>query len=1001
MRTPPPRTSFVIPARDAALTLAQTLNSVLAQSDGDWEALVVDDGSSDETPRIATDCARRDARIVFIAGGHGDGASATRNRGIELARGRRLVFLDSDDWIDPAYLARMNAALDAAPQAVAAYCAYCRVMPDGSMAPPHDEPVVQHDPLATFAKHCAVAIHAVLVEREAVQRAGGFDAALRTCEDWDLWLRIARAGGAWVHVDAVLAFYRQRSDSLSADTAQFLIDGMVVIRRGLEANGRAPGVERSQDAFAGHFALWCCAADAGRGRRLEPTPLDLLQRLSPQRDHQDALLGTLVEALAIGAQATPSQLAERWPHYGRAVIELIDTLGRTWSDADAARSLHYALQGRLLRLDGLAAPRVMASTLGLRVNLRRPAPLIPPPGIDRVVALLCDGDKPLGTLEIGMLGRIEPMDWIRHAGAALGPGRALATAALPLLRSMTPRRLVRTLHAAAAPLRGALRAGHGRRAAARAAASRVLQTAAARSSRSPGSHASEIERLRDEARRIAPAATAPRTENAGAGVDPALEPGGDSRHEYWEQLFRNPDPWQYSSAYEQEKYGRQLSLLPERPIGEALELACAEGHFTRMLAPRVQRLIASDISSTAVARAAERCSAQRNVEYRRLDFIADALPAPMDLIVCSEVLYYLPDLDTLARIGERIAQALRPGGCLITAHAYVVDDDRTTTGFDWGHPWGAKSISRVLAAVPQLALERSVCTSLYRIDRFVRGDGTVPRAAEPIVETLPIHAELEHEVARCIVWGGALATRTELAGREHHRQIPVLMYHRIANDGPQELAPYRVGTDAFAEQLSWLRRHGYHAICADKLSWYLEGAHPFPGRPVMITFDDAYQDFADMAWPALRRHDFNAEVFVVTDLAGGFAEWDRSFGEPARLMSADTIAALAGQGARFGSHLATHRRADGLTTAELAQELLRSGCAIERWTGLAPRALAAPYGVTDARLRQLAADCGYRIGLSTQAGAAALGADPLNLPRIEVRGDMAIDEFASVLEAAR
>jgi peptidoglycan/xylan/chitin deacetylase (PgdA/CDA1 family) len=220
------------------------------------------------------------------------------------------------------------------------------------------------------------------------------------------------------------------------------------------------------------------------------------------------------------------------------------------------------------------------------------------------------------------------------------------------------------------------------------------------------------------------------------------------------------------------------------------------------------------------------------------------------------------------------------------------------------------------------------------------------------------------------------------------------MYHRIANDGPQELTPYRVGTDAFAEQLSWLRRHGYHAICADKLSWHLEGAHPFPGRPVMITFDDAYQDFADMAWPALRRHDFNAEVFVVTDLAGGFAEWDRSFGEPARLMSADTIAALAGQGARFGSHLATHRRADGLTTAELAQELLR-------WTGLAPRALAAPYGVTDARLRQLAADCGYRIGLSTQAGAAALGADPLNLPRIEVRGDMAIDEFASVLEAAR
>jgi hypothetical protein len=60
----------------------------------------------------------------------------------------------------------------------------------------------------------------------------------------------------------------------------------------------------------------------------------------------------------------------------------------------------------------------------------------------------------------------------------------------------------------------------------------------------------------------------------------------DDRRSYWEDFFRTEDPWHYGSAYEQEKYARQLELLPQRPIGRALELACAEGHFSKQLAAR-------------------------------------------------------------------------------------------------------------------------------------------------------------------------------------------------------------------------------------------------------------------------------------------------------------------------------------------------------------------------------------------------------------------------------
>ncbi len=203
-----PRTSFVIPARNAAPTLAQTLDSLLAQGDGDWEALIVDDGSSDETPQLIAAHAQRDARFIALRGSGTPGASAARNVGLHQARGQRIVFLDSDDWIEPGFLERMNAALDAAPDAGAAYCDYRRVMPDGERSPAYSEPDVARAPFDTFARTCAVAIHAVLIEREWLLRAGGFDTTLATCEDWDLWQRVARLGSRWVHVAEPLALYR-------------------------------------------------------------------------------------------------------------------------------------------------------------------------------------------------------------------------------------------------------------------------------------------------------------------------------------------------------------------------------------------------------------------------------------------------------------------------------------------------------------------------------------------------------------------------------------------------------------------------------------------------------------------------------------------------------------------------------------------------------------------------------------------------------------------------
>jgi len=94
----------------------------------------------------------------------------------------------------------------------------------------------------------------------------------------------------------------------------------------------------------------------------------------------------------------------------------------------------------------------------------------------------------------------------------------------------------------------------------------------------------------------------------------------------WNKFFETPNPWDYDNNYEQTKYNQTLQLLPDEVIGSALELACAEGHFTELLAPRVNELTGADISSYALRRAKERCNKFANTRLIELDFLINKYP---------------------------------------------------------------------------------------------------------------------------------------------------------------------------------------------------------------------------------------------------------------------------------------------------------------------------------------------------------------------------------------
>lgn len=228
--------SVVIPAYNAAATIGQSLDSLCAQTFSNWEAVVVDDGSSDATGEIARAFAAREPRIRLVTQTN-QGEAGARNTGIAHARHDWLLFLDADDWIAPTYLARVTDAISADPGLDALHCGSVRVALDGTEISDGYRPPTG-DLFPTLANRAAFPVHACVVRKALVEAVGGFDTSFKTSTDWDLWQRVARTGARFGAVDDVLAFYRMQPSSASLQAAQLFADGLRVLQQGRSADQR-------------------------------------------------------------------------------------------------------------------------------------------------------------------------------------------------------------------------------------------------------------------------------------------------------------------------------------------------------------------------------------------------------------------------------------------------------------------------------------------------------------------------------------------------------------------------------------------------------------------------------------------------------------------------------------------------------------------------------------------------------------------------------------------
>jgi glycosyltransferase involved in cell wall biosynthesis len=272
-----PTVSVIIPCYEQAHFVGEAIESVLAQTYGHAEIIVVDDGSPDDTFHVATRfpgvrCLRQENQ----------GLSAARNAGLRASTGDFVVFLDADDRLVPGALAVGVASLAARADCAFVYGHTRDITADGSPLPTLPTACVEENHYLALLKTNYIYMPAmVMYRRAALESAGGFDPSVNASADYDIYLRITRTAPVFCH-NTVVAEYRQHGSSMSRNAALMLKVTLSVLRaqwpyvRGAAELERAykEGIRNWQDyygerlvneaRYAARSRNWGRVLDAGR-----------------------------------------------------------------------------------------------------------------------------------------------------------------------------------------------------------------------------------------------------------------------------------------------------------------------------------------------------------------------------------------------------------------------------------------------------------------------------------------------------------------------------------------------------------------------------------------------------------------------------------------------------------------------------------------------------------------------------------------------------------------
>lgn len=249
-----PLVSIIIPVYNGETTLRETINSVVNQTFENYEILVINDGSTDATLDVLSKI--KDSRIQVFSYPNARQA-ASRNRGLERAKGDYIAFLDADDLWMRDKLELQVKALQAHPEAAFAYSWTDYIDERGNFLHPGRHITMNGTVYGDLIVNNFVENGSnPLIRRDVFDRVGVFDEALPPAEDWDMWLRIAECY-PFVAVPAVGVLYRLTSTSSSLNIAQQKRQCLEVLKRGFDrASGEMQHLKPKSYANLYKYLTW-------------------------------------------------------------------------------------------------------------------------------------------------------------------------------------------------------------------------------------------------------------------------------------------------------------------------------------------------------------------------------------------------------------------------------------------------------------------------------------------------------------------------------------------------------------------------------------------------------------------------------------------------------------------------------------------------------------------------------------------------------------------------
>jgi len=233
-----PLISVVIPVYNGEKTIKETIDSVLNQTFSDFELLVINDGSQDSTLTIVSTI--QDPRLKVFSYTNA-GLSATRNRGISLAKGKYISFIDADDLWTSDKLESQLKALQENPEAAVAYSWTNHIDESGQFLRSGPQQTFNGDVYARLLLEDFIGNGSnPLIRAQAFAEVGNFDESLLAVEDWDMWLRLA-ARYHFVAVPSAQILYRVFVGSMSFNVRKMEVASLRVIEKAVAAAPKAVG----------------------------------------------------------------------------------------------------------------------------------------------------------------------------------------------------------------------------------------------------------------------------------------------------------------------------------------------------------------------------------------------------------------------------------------------------------------------------------------------------------------------------------------------------------------------------------------------------------------------------------------------------------------------------------------------------------------------------------------------------------------------------------------